>query len=176
MNAVLDIEKKKELFDLPFKQNELEYWGPTDREFSNSFLAVAKDFLERTSIEKIDQKKIFTAIIELIQNISEYYELAYENLACYPDVYFNVFYSNNRIEVKTVNKLKAEDVKALSELFDSIFSLSNSELEIERAKAIIKGKSLGLIMIRRMENAYFNYSIQRIGEDDWLLFDLKIEA
>lgn len=31
MNAVLDIQKKKDLFDLPFKQNELEYWGPTDR-------------------------------------------------------------------------------------------------------------------------------------------------
>lgn len=176
MNAVLDIQKKKELFDLPFKQNELEYWGPTNREFSNSFLAVVKDFLERISIEKISQKRIFTAIIELIQNIPEYYEIAYRNLPCYPDVYFKVNRSLNSLEVRTANKLKAEDVKKLSELFDAIFSLTKADLDVERAKAILKGKSLGLIMIRRMEKAKLDYSIQQIGEDNWLLFDLKIET
>lgn len=132
--------------------------------------------MERTSIEKINQKKIFTAIIELIQNIPEYYEIAYKNLPCYPDVYFKVDFNHNSLEVKTANKLKAEDVQKLSALFDAIFSLSKADLDVERSKAIREGKSLGLIMIRRMEKAKLDYSIQQIGEDHWLLFNLKIEA
>ena len=164
------------MFDLPFKQNELEYWGPSDKDFSNSFLAVVKDFLSRSSIEKVDQKKIFTAIIELIQNISEYYESAYKNLACYPDVFFKITYNKTQLAVRTANIIKNEDVKKHSEFFNTIFSLSKSELELARTNAILEGKSLGLIMIRRMEKANLNYAIQQISEDDWLLFDLKIET
>ncbi len=176
MSAVLQIQKKKELFDLPFKQNELEFWGPIDTSFSNSFLAVAKDFIGRSSLGKVDQKKVFTALIELIQNISEYYEIAFKNESCPADSYLNLKYQDDRIEVTTANKLKIEDVAQLTKLFDEIFNLSHSDLDIARAKAIVKGKSLGLIMIRRMKNAYFNYSIQQIGKDNWLLFDLRIAA
>lgn len=172
MTVVSTISKRKKLFELPIRNEELEYWGPVDTQFSNSFLTMGNDFIERyvSSKSKIS-KQAFMALVELVQNIAEYNALAFPDDT--PDTYINLKVDEGEIQIRTGNQLKEEDLATISDKFESVFEMDKQALIIANKEAMLKGESLGLIMIRRMNSAAFDWEIQTVKNLHWLVFELR---
>ncbi|MEQ8910625.1 MAG: DUF6272 family protein [Vicingaceae bacterium] len=174
MVVTSSITKRKQLFDLPIRNEELEYWGPVDTQFSNSFLTMGNEFIERyVSYKSKVSKKAFICLVELVQNIAEYNAIAFKDNT--PDAYLDLQVKKGFIQIRTGNILKATDVELLSQKFKAIFEMNQSALEAANKEAILNGKSLGLIMIRRMEGAAIDWEIQAKDNTHWLVFELRFE-
>jgi hypothetical protein len=174
MKVVETISRRKKLFDLPLRKEELEYWGPLNHHFSNSFLTMGNKFLqayfESISVKTI--KKIFTAFVELVQNVAEYSEEKFQNN--FPQSYVNLKVEGDEVVIKTANIILTEDVHNLTSKFNWLLNLEGVELDQAHKKALIHGESLGLIMIRKMKNANFDWEIIEQNEEHWLTFELRI--
>ena len=67
------IEKRKQLLNLPFNKDQIEYWGPISNEFSDAFLGMGRlflqQFLEDSHVRLV--KGVFSSFVEMVQNIEE---------------------------------------------------------------------------------------------------------
>ena len=175
MATLASIDEKKKLFRLPFTEDELEYWGPLNHTFCNSFLTMANSFFERF-LEGMDiktVKAVFSAFVELVQNVSEYNE---DRLSPnIPASYVNVGIKDGHVMIKTANQLLAEDVKELKLRLENLDAYSEEELKDQYKTALLNNKSLGLIMIKKMQNAHLNWEIHEQDNQHWLLVELKID-
>ncbi len=175
MGALASIDQKKKLFQLPLKEDELEYWGPLNHTFCNSFLTMGNNFFEKY-LEEMDiktVKTIFTAFVELVQNASEYNEAHFQ--ANIPQTLVNVKVMNDHVFIRTANQILKEDVKELKDRLERLENLSSDELAADYKDALINNKSLGLIMIQRMKNADFEWAFQENEDQIWLTIELKIQ-
>jgi len=174
MSSSSSIDDKKKLFQLPFKEDELEYWGPLDHHLSNSFLTIANNFFTRylggQDIKTV--KTVFSAFVELVQNVAEYNESKLEN-HIYPS-YVKVGFHGHEVHIKTANQLLSKDVDLLRERLEGLESASSEELQQKYKDALINNKSLGLIMISRMDNTTLNWEIHQQENQYWLQVALKI--
>lgn len=157
------------------QSNCLQYWGPVGHKFSDSFLTMTNDFLqkyfENESVKKI--KGIFSSIVELVQNVADYNEIRFSN--GFPNSLIGVKVLESKVMIFTKNKLDSEDVKMLDTLFEKITSLSGTVLESEHKNAILNGKSLGLLMIQRLDESKFDYKIETDqAKESWLHLQLAI--
>lgn len=175
MGAVASIDHKKKLFHLPFKEDELEYWGPLNHAFCNSFLTMSNNFFEKFLQGKAIKtvKTVFSAFVELVQNISEYNEEKYDSNI--PQSYVNVKVQDEHIFIKTANQFVDGDVKDMQDRLEKLDSLSIDELNKAYKDALLNNESLGLIMIKRMSNAEFNWEFQQNNDKHWLSVELKID-
>ncbi len=168
------ISKRKRLFELPLKEDELEYWGPLNHEFCNSFLTMGNVFFDKffKDVDVKTIKTVFSAFVELVQNAAEYNVNHYQNNL--PQSYINLKVRENFIQIYTVNQIEEKDVIALKERFEQLNKWSPEELDKNYKEALIKGKSLGLIMIKRMKNANLDWEIAERNDKKWLAVELKI--
>lgn len=75
----------------------------------------------------------------------------------------------------TKNKILSDDVLSLKFLLKRITGLIGNDLESEYKDAILNGKSLGLLMIQRLEESKFDYKIEINQENEsWLHLQLAI--
>ena len=175
MSAAASIDQKKKLFQLPLLEDELEYWGPLNHTFCNSFLTMGNNFFEKFlgDMDMKSIKTIFSAFVELVQNASEYNEANFESNI--PQTYVNVKVHEDNVYIRTANQILEKDVKALKDRLDRLESITMEELDADYKDALINNKSLGLIMIKRMKNASFEWEFQQNNEQIWLSVELKIE-
>lgn len=176
MNTSKAIQEKKDLFDLPFHRDQLEYWGPLDHTFANSFLTMGDAFLKQFFGDNNAKalKPIFSSFVELVQNVSEYNEEEYDT-ADLPQSYINLRIENEFVVINTVNKIKDKDVDDLEKRLEDLFSSSEDELAEQRKDMLMGGGSLGFIMVKRLKNAEFEYNFKKGGNDEnWLSLELKI--
>lgn len=169
----MNITQLKQSFELPIKKDEMEYFGPIDHQLSNAFLTMGHDFMQTyfKSLPRIMRKKIFTVFIELIQNIADYNE-KYSN----PNqrAYVKLTVDNGEIIIKTVNFVIHSDVAELKLKFDKLFKLSATQLKEAYKEALVNGKSLGIIMIRNVENSFLNFQFNKNEMDDYLSFEFRM--
>ncbi len=175
MDTAEIIEKRKKLFHLPLKEDEIEYWGPVNNDFCNSFLAMGNAFFDRF-LDKLDSKfskTVFSAFVELTQNVSEYNEANFSDDL--PQSYINLKVLSNSIFIKTANRILLEDVKPFENRMQKLESWNWEELRAEYKKALFEGDSLGLIMIKRMKDADLSWEIFNKEDKYWLSLELKID-
>jgi hypothetical protein len=175
MSTTTSIDQKKKLFQLPLKEDELEYWGPLNHTFCNSFLIMGNNFFEKylADIDIKSVKSIFSAFVELVQNASEYNEENFsENI---PQTYVSVKVNDGVVYIRTANQILDKDVQALRERLDRLERITLEELNADYKDDLINNKSLGLIMIKRMKNATFEWEFQQEGDQTWLSVELKID-
>lgn len=175
MKAVASIDQTKKLFHLPFKEDELEYWGPLNNAFCNSFLTMGNSFFEKF-MDDMDMKSVkvvFSAFVELVQNAAEYNESHYQQNI--PQTYVNVKVKEDEVFIKTANQIEANDVEELENRFKHLESLSSDELNQEYKDALLNNKSLGLIMIKRMSQATLDWEVEEHNGQNWISVELKIQ-
>lgn len=175
MSAQASIDQKKKLFQLPLREDELEYWGPLNHTFCNSFLTMGNNFFEKY-LDEMDMKmvkSIFSAFVELVQNASEYNEAHFESNI--PQTYVSVKVNEGLVYIRTANQILEADVKALRDRLDRLETLTEDELNADYKDALINNKSLGLIMIKKMKNASFEWAFEQNENQIWLSVELKIE-
>lgn len=175
MSAPVSIDEKKKLFHLPFIEDELEYWGPLNHIFCNSFLTMANSFFEKFLEGKDIKfiKAVFSSFVELVQNISEYNE---QNLAPnLPAAYVNVSFKDRFVLIKTANQILVEDVDSMNKRMQNLDASSPEDLKNQYKYALLNNQSLGLIMIKKMINAKLDWEINQRNNTHWLLVELKIE-
>lgn len=175
MGALESIEIRKKLFHLPFKEDELEYWGPLNHAFCNSFLTMGNNFFEKhlIDLEIKTVKTVFSAFVELVQNAAEYNEENFQSNI--PQTYVNVKVQDDTVFIKTANQILSKDIDKMISRLESLDTFTLDELKNEYKDALINNKSLGLIMIKRMENATFEWEIQEYEGQNWLSVELKIQ-
>ena len=82
MNVNSDIQRKKEIFNLPYQKDQLEYWGPINSIFADSFLTMGHTFIYQyfNSLDSKRLKSVFSSLVALVQNISAYAENNYKEI------------------------------------------------------------------------------------------------
>ena len=175
MNGQNDINNKKDLFSLPYFKDQLEYWGPVNRAFSDSFLTMGHKFIYQY-FGRLDSKYlkiVFSSFVEIVQNVAEYNEGSYE--VNFPQSFLRLRDTGDKIVIDTVNSIKSEDKLEVQTIFERVFALPKEELQSEYKKLLLKGGSLGLIMLRKLKNSEFEYSFSENEEGDtWLVIELKM--
>jgi hypothetical protein len=171
----VDIEKKKQLLDLPFEKNQLEYWGPVNNQFADAFLTMANNFISSClDVNDLSLRKgVFSSFVEMVQNVAEYNEERFvEDL---PQSFIKLKINKNSVVINTANLIATEDLSKIEEIFGQLFLWEREELDKNHRDRLLAGGSLGLIMLRRLKNADFEYQLDKnkLGEN-WLSLELKI--
>lgn len=167
------IERRKKLFDIPIKDNKIEYWGPINYNFSESFLNMGSAFLSSNpKLSKSKCKKFFTSFVELVQNIAKYNETETEN--DYFHSYVNLHMYDDEVILRTANQIDESHVKSFKLKFDRIFAIPKVELIDHYKTALMEKESLGLIMVRGLEDSRLEWEIVKEAENNWLIFKLQM--
>jgi len=169
------IEKRKQLLKLPFNKDQIEYWGPVSNDFSDAFLGMGRLFLQQFLINVHVRliKGVFSSFVEMVQNIAEYNQKEFEDSI--PQSFVNLMIGEDLITITTINKVKEKDVKKLSQLFENLFAMSKDELKKAHREALLEGKSLGLIMIKKLTDSELDWELNTDKEGvNWLSLELKI--
>jgi hypothetical protein len=136
---------------------------------------MGSDFLDYTLTTSPKRaKQVFTAFVELMQNIAEYYDQTFSEDST-PDAFINLKIRPEVVIIHTANEVLEKDLKNIKTTLGRFFSLDEIGLENERKEALLKGKSLGMIMIRKMLNKKFEWGLQTHQNKHWLTFDLRLE-
>lgn len=169
------IKNKKELFKLPYKRDQLEYWGPVSHSFADSFLTMGHSFLYQyyNNLNNKSLKAIFSCFVEMVQNVAEYNEEAFKDN--YPQSYIKLRDKDGIIIIETANLILEKDLMSVKTIFEKVACLNQEQLTEEYKKLLMKGGSLGLIMLHRLKESIFefNFSKDEKGEN-WLCLELKI--
>lgn len=175
MNVLKDIQHKKDLFKLPYNQDQLEYWGPVNHVFADSFLTMGNTFIYQyfNNLNSRFLKLVFSSFVEMVQNVSEYNE---ENYRDNPQQsYIRLKDEGGKIVIATINKIRQEDFASVKAIFENAFAIAESELQNEYKRLLLKGGSLGLIMLRKLKDSYVEYSLAEDNEGEiWLSIELKM--
>lgn len=170
------IAEKKKLFKLPYSKDQIEYWGPVSDGFSDAFLSMGNSFLKNflEGFHLRHYKEIFSAFVELIQNVAEYNRLEYTDNP--PQSYLNLTVEKETVKILTINQVKKKDTDYLSGFFDELLGNSKEELKKKHRQALLDGKSLGLIIILRMKSSGLSYKIQQDESGThWLSIETNIK-
>lgn len=155
-------------------ENEMSYHGPFGNAMSDNLLSMTNLFLqeyfEGESVKMV--KGVFSTFVELTQNIADYYEKYFVKL---PSCSIQLKVEQSQVFIKTSNYIRVSDVENIRNLFSKTFSLEGEDLKNAHKQAILNGNSLGLLMIRKMQDAEFNWEIdQQDEEKPTLTIELKI--
>jgi len=169
------IEKRKQLLNLPFNKDQIEYWGPISNEFSDAFLGMGRLFLQQflgdAHVRLV--KGVFSSFVEMVQNIAEYNQKEFEENI--PQSFVHLMLDDNAIIITTINKIKEKDVPHLSQLLTKLFAMSKDELKKAHREALLDGKSLGLIMIKKIMDSELDWEINKDETgNNWFSLELKI--
>lgn len=170
------IENDSITSELPHTSNSLFYCGPFGHQFSDSFLTMSEVFFKRFfGGESVRKKKgTFSSFIELVQNVADYNEKEFLNDL--PRSLISIKVLKREVVIVTSNLIKDNDVRELESKFSKIFSLNENELKEEHKLAILGGRSLGLLMVRKQEDSELYYEIRKDKNGDhWLNLQLKIQ-
>tara|TARA_R110000868_G_scaffold91491_2_gene253721 strand:+ start:162 stop:701 length:540 start_codon:yes stop_codon:yes gene_type:complete len=169
------IAEKKALFKLPYHKNQIEYWGPVNSNFCDSLLSMSHDFLKKFlfGVHVRHLKEIFSVFVELVQNIAEYNQIKFADAT--PQSYVNLVINDTSVFITTKNEIKEKDVASIKNYIESLTNSTKEELKEKHRDALIEGKSLGLIIIVKMNNADFNYEIITDEQNaNWLSIETTI--
>ncbi|MFT5666976.1 MAG: hypothetical protein ACI9DK_001164 [Vicingaceae bacterium] len=175
MNVQNDIQHKKDLFSLPYVKDQLEYWGPVNRAFADSFLTMGYKFIYQYfgNLDSKFLKSVFSSFVEIVQNVAEYNEGSFKDNS--PQSFIRLKDLGGQIVIDTCNSIKPEDKLAVQTVFEKVFDLPKEELQAEYKKLLFKGGSLGLIMLRKLKNSEVEYSLSENDEGElWLSIELKM--
>ena len=109
MNVSSDIQHKKELFNLPYHRDQLEYWGPITPALADSFLTMGNTFIYHyfNNLDSSYLKSVFSSLVVMVQNVSQYAEKSYENWD--NQAFFRVKDVGQQILISTANRINLED-------------------------------------------------------------------
>lgn len=176
MKTISEIVQAKKLLRLPANRDQLEYWGPVNHSFSDSFLTMGHSFIYKnfSFIKSKRLKEVFSSFVEMVQNISEYNEEDYQNE--YPQSYIRLKGEEGQIIIDTINCIKDESLLSVKTIFENVSSLDKEELREEFKKKLMSSGSLGLIMLRKLSDSTFKYSITKDKSGiNWLSIELRID-
>lgn len=165
----------RELRGGPIENDNVSYWGPMNREISDSLLAMAEIFLQKyfKIVPKQLTKSLFLLFIEMVQNVADYYsEKDIESLNhCY--IYFNIEEQGSTIF--TGNQILEEDLSKVREVFEELNVLSESQLGEKHKNAIFSKSSLGLLIVKKMKDSQLDWEIVKdSNQNHWLNIKLKV--
>ena len=169
------IQSKKDLFDLPYRKDQLEYWGPLNHSFSDSFLTMGNAFIFEyfNHLNNRFIKIIFSSFVEMVQNIAEYNEESFTGSL--PQSFVRLYDGEEMVTIETANLILEKDLVAVRTIFEKNAEIPAEQLEADYKKLLLSGGSLGLIMLRKLKNSTFEYSLLKTKEgDNWLSLELKI--
>jgi|GEM_PF-1073392 hypothetical protein len=175
MDVISSIQHKKEIFKLPFQKDQLEYWGPVDNDFADSFLTMGRTFIYQyfNHLDPTFLKTIFSSFVEMMQNLSDYNENHFENNE--PKSYMLLEDGGKHFLITTINRIEAEDKATVQTIFQNAFSIPKDQLQTEYKKLLLTGGHLGLMKLRKVKNANLEYSLSENQEGEtWLGIELKI--
>lgn len=174
MNVSSNIQHKKEILNLPFSNDQLEYWGPVNHVFADSFLTMGHTFIYQyfKNLDAKFLKSVFSSFVEMVQNVSEYNEENFKE--SYPQSFIRLKDEGNCIVINTVNQIETADKLSVKTIFEKAFAVPEEELQVEYKKLLFERKSLGLIMLRKLKNATVQYNFSENNEEVWLSVELKM--
>lgn len=108
----------------------------------------------------------------MVQNVSEYNESAFSGN--FPQSYVRLKDDNGVIAISTANQIKSEDLLSVKTIFEDVFKIDESKLFDEYKAVLMRGGSLGLIMLRRLKNSTVEYTFSEEKGEHWLSLELKI--
>ncbi len=175
MNVNSDIQHTKNILKVPYHKDQLEYWGPVNHIFADSFLTMGHTFIYQyfSNLNSTFLKSVFSSLVEMVQNVSKYNEEnCQDNL---PQSLIRLKDGGGHVVVNTVNRIKLEDKLYIQSIFEKIFSIPENELFDEYKRLLLKGESVGLIMLRKLNNTNIEYSFSENQEAEaWLSIELKM--
>ncbi|MFT6165459.1 MAG: hypothetical protein ACJAV5_000292 [Vicingaceae bacterium] len=175
MNVNSDIQRKKETFNLPYDEDQLEYWGPINTIFADSFLTMGHTFIYQyfNTLDSKRLKAVFSSLVGMVQNMSAYAENSYEDV--HHQVFIRVRDGGQHVLITTANRISLKDKLSLQTIFENKFAIPEAELEAEYRNMLFNGGGLGLIMLRKLKDATLEYSFSEKQEGEiWLGIELKM--
>lgn len=169
------IQEKKALFNLPYQKDQLEYWGPLNHSFADSFLTMGHKYLYQyfSNLDKKTLKNIFSSFVEMVQNVSEYNMGAFADN--FPHSYIRLRDVDGSIYIHTANLILEKDLFSVKTIFEANAEIPEDKLVDEYKRLLFNSGSLGIIMLRKLKNSTFEYSLTKSPEgDNWLSLELKI--
>ncbi len=139
----------------------MSYWGPLEHSMSDNILVMLEVFLKNQTELNSDKKfkSLFSSCVELLQNISDYNQKAGDELDS--SCFLEIRALNDKVLVQTRNNIIEKDVESIKEKFQILFSMDENLLEESHKHALLNGESLGLIMLRRVEDSDFEWNIDQ---------------
>ncbi len=175
MNVSSDIQHKKELFNLPYHRDQLEYWGPITPALADSFLTMGNTFIYHyfNNLDSSYLKSVFSSLVVMVQNVSQYAEKSYENWD--NQAFFRVKDVGQQILISTANRINLEDKLSVKTVLESIFAIPEEGLDAAYKETLFAGGGLGLITLRKLKGTTLEYSLSEKSEGQlWLENELKM--
>ena len=169
MNVSNSIQHKKELFNLPYHKDQLEYWGPITPGLADSFLTMENTFIYQyfNNLDSTYLKSVFSSLVVMVQNVSQYAENSYGDVES--QCFFRVKYGGQHILINTANRIILKDKLSVKTIFDSIFAIPEEELDAVYKKMLFTEGGLGLITLRKLNDSTLEYSFSEKKEgQNWL--------
>ncbi|KAA3650834.1 MAG: hypothetical protein DWP98_03745 [Bacteroidetes bacterium] len=162
--------------EIKFSDTALTYLGNLGHAESNVVLNKILSILENqlNVNNKSVLKRSFICITELVQNIAEYNII---KSTSFPNTSIELKVESEKILISCWNKIEKGDEMSLTTIFNELDSLSRNELEIRYKKGLFSRKSLGLLMIKLLENSIFTWKIETVANENeynWLKLELII--
>lgn len=157
------------------EEKELYYYGPLNDLFADSFLVASQEFLKANlETENVKKRKaIFLALVEMVQNISEYGKKHIEGILPRSCIMLNIY--DSEVVIRTANMVFEENSKAIEKRFKELVLLSGEELNQQHKKALLNNESLGLYMIQKMEDSDLSWKIEKDDNNYiWLYLQLNV--
>ena len=175
MNVNSDIQHTKDTLKVPYHKDQIEYWGPVNHVFADSFLTMGHTFIYQyfSNLNSKFLKSVFSSFVEMVQNVSEYNEENYQDNL--PQSFVRLRDGGGHVVINTVNRIKTEDKLSVQTIFEKAFSIPKEELLAKYKRLLLKGESIGLIMLRKLKNTDIEYSLSENQEGEtWLSIELKM--
>lgn len=173
MFCMSDLEKVirfKEMNNIPYSKDEIEYWGPVDDDFSDVFYKIGNTFISDhyALIEKermAELRKVFALML-----VNTVYFSKKSSERPFPYVYFNLNYKKNTIVNSVAIQIETNCFELVQNEIKKSFSISKEDL-----KQLDETKSTDLHLLMKLSGNSFEGDIIKKGEDHWLVFKIILD-
>lgn len=159
----------------------MSYKGAASGDLLSSIIDIAQSRLADIESRSVVKKKVFSVLVEILQNIYHHFEDANSsNLKDDDSVIFILAKTQDKYYITTGNYIRAEDVETLKKRIDSINALSADQLKEEYRKTLNSGTmsekggaGLGIMDIARKSGNKLEYEFKSRNEK-YTFFSLTV--
>lgn len=152
---------------LGIEENRKEYWGPVSKDFTDAYLDALYDDIRSSQIaEKRSHKKVFSALTELLHNVTNY---NIDNfLDDIPPSYVSLEFLNKTAVLRCYNVVLESSVSEIQNIFGKLASIPKLGYDHIYRKKLLQQESLGLLLLNRNEGTGFHWEFCKENGKNWL--------
>lgn len=160
----------------------LSYKGAVNSELLDCLLKLTEDKLHLLGSKKSLKKKVYTIVVEVLQNIYHHFDPSFFESEEMDSIAFVIATENDSFNIMAGNYVSNNKVEFLKSIIDDLNSLTADELK-DRYRAALDntsftpkgGAGLGMLYIARKSGGRINYAVHKT-DPNHSFFSLKVNV